>query len=157
MSLPEARQAALCQQMANARTSAPALPNRAVGIPSWGWDLRSDTAGTKIHHQMLKCSTAAYVWWIIRQSPNLRLWSGGVCSYHLFAGNCLTPRWEPAHTSSSDTSLSPLLVSRTHFHTNWQEQSLFLHCYPLFIKMALKIRLVKQTIPNLTGRLYLHH
>lgn len=152
MSLPEAEQVALGQQMANASTSVQLSP-AGLWIPSWGWDLSGDTVGTKIHHQMLKYSTGAYFWWIIRQSPDLLLWGGGLCRYRLCAGNWLTPWWEPAHTSPSDTSSSPLPISSLHFHTSWQEQSLFLHCCPPFPQDSFRNKTGKANHPQ-TNRVF---
>lgn len=80
---------ALCQQKANTSSSAPA-DLAGLYISSWGQDLSGDSAGNKIHHQMLKCSIGTSSWWIIWKFPDLCQWRGGLHGYHLCAGRWLT-------------------------------------------------------------------
>lgn len=126
---------------------APQLSPTGLRIPSWGPDLSGDTAGTKIHHQMLKYGTEAYSRWIIKQSPNLRLWGGGLCSYRLCARNWLPPR-----------PLTPALPTRRFLGSisTQADRSNRSSCTAalLFLKTALETRLVKGTVPELSGHLY---
>lgn len=117
----------LCVSSRPTPAPVPQLSPAGLWIPSW--NLSRDTAGTKIHHRMLKHSTGACSWQIIKQSPSLRLCGCGLCC--LCSRNWLTAQWEWAHISSSGPSSPHFWFSQLCFHTSWREQSLFLHrCSP---------------------------
>lgn len=50
--------------------------------------------------------------------------------------------------SASDTTSPPSLISQVHFHTSWQEQSLFWHCCPPFSRDSFRHKTGKENHPQ---------